>query len=72
VSDQEFLERVREAAMRLRHPDAEIVSNRNAYLAQQNDWYGTCQFCKQKFTGTMADLLEHRCPGYEAQCAKSN
>jgi hypothetical protein len=72
MGDQEFDGLARLAAIRRRRPDAEIISDRNAYLAQQDDWYGTCHFCKQKFTGTMADLVEHRCPGYEAQCEKGN
>lgn len=48
-----------------RNPDPEKVEERNVYLNRQNDWGGTCQFCKKKLLGTPAELVAHRCKEYE-------
>jgi hypothetical protein len=42
-----------------------VVEARNAALATMTDWSGECGFCKEKLTGTIAQLKAHRCKQYE-------
>ncbi len=60
-SDAKFAQRTVAAAVQRRNPDSAKRDERNAYLAKQTDWKGTCQKCKETVRGTIAEISAHSC-----------
>lgn len=68
----ERLRNVVKARMRRRNPDPEHTEAINEYQNSQNDWKGVCQYCKRTLTGTVAELLEHKCKEFKDTNAKAS
>ena len=65
------MQRVVQAGIKRRNPAQENAEEMNEHQNKQTNWRGTCQYCKSELTGTVAELLAHRCAEFEASHEQS-
>ena len=51
---------------------AERAKTITEHHASKPDWKGTCGYCKAPLVGTVAELLAHTCPEFEASRESSS